>query len=146
MCQCSQNYVKTSPVCALNQRTANNLLMHLTKISTFRTPDALRSTELQPKLSKVIASLTLILTGINLPILLQWDGTRYWSKGLILCNLSINNTLRWRLTNWGRDKMGAISQRTRSSAFFNENRCIPIEISLTFFLRVQLTIFQQWFR
>ena len=37
-----------------------------------------------------------------------------------------------RLTHWDRDKMAAISQRTISNAFFNENIQISIKISLKF--------------
>ena len=56
------------------------------------------------------------------------------------------------LTHWGRDKMDAISQTTLWSAFsWMKNVWIPIEISYpnenkSLFLRVQLTIFQHWFR
>ena len=55
----------------------------------------------------------------------------------------------WRvhLRYWGRDKMAAISQTTLSDEF----SCMKIhELRLIFhwalFLRVQLTIFQHWFR
>ena len=51
------------------------------------------------------------------------------------------------LTHWGRDKMDAISQTTFSSAF---SWMKMFEFRLNFhwnlFLRVQLTIFQHWFR
>ena len=51
------------------------------------------------------------------------------------------------LTHWGRDIMDAISQKTFSSAFC---RTKIFEFRLNFhwslFLRVQLTIFQHWFR
>ena len=51
------------------------------------------------------------------------------------------------LTHWGRDKMATVSQTTLSNAF----SCMKIlEFRLIFhrklFLRVQLTIFQHWFR
>ena len=51
------------------------------------------------------------------------------------------------LTHWGRDKMAAISQTTLSIAF---SLMKMVEFSLKFhwslFIRVQLTIFQHWFR
>ena len=57
-------------------------------------------------------------------------------------------TLKGRyLTHWGRDKMAAISQTTRSNAFCWMKM---LEFRLIFhwslFLRFQLTIFQHWFR
>ena len=58
------------------------------------------------------------------------------------CNLTKNH-----LTYWGRDKIDAISQTTSSSAF---SLMKMFEFRLKFhwslFLRVQLTIFQHWFR
>ena len=53
----------------------------------------------------------------------------------------------WVLTHWGRDKMAVISQTTFSGAF---SWMKMYEFWLTFhwnlFSRVQLTIFQHWFR
>ena len=53
----------------------------------------------------------------------------------------------YRLTHWGRDKMAAVSQTTLSNAF---SWMKMLEFRLRFhwrlFLRVQLTIFQHWFR
>ena len=53
----------------------------------------------------------------------------------------------WSLAHWGRDKMNAISQPTFSNAF---SLMKMFEFWLKFhwslFLRVQLTIFQHWFR
>ena len=51
------------------------------------------------------------------------------------------------LTHWGRDKMDAISQTTLSNAF----SCMKmfqfrLKFHWSLFLRVQLTIFQHWFR
>ena len=53
----------------------------------------------------------------------------------------------WPLTHWGRDKMAAFSQTTLSNAF----SCLKIfefrlKIYWSLFLRVELTIFQHWFR
>ena len=51
------------------------------------------------------------------------------------------------LTHWGRDKMATVSQTTLSNAF---SWMKMLEFRLRFhwslFLRVQLTIFQHWFR
>ena len=51
------------------------------------------------------------------------------------------------LTHWGRGKIAAISQMTLWNAFF---RMKMLEFGLKFhwslFIRVQLTIFQHWFR
>ena len=51
------------------------------------------------------------------------------------------------LTHWGRDKMDAISQTTFSSAFYWMKMYeLRLKIHWSLFLRVQLTIFQHWFR
>ena len=51
------------------------------------------------------------------------------------------------LTHWGRDKMDAISQTTFSSAFcWTKMFEFRIKFHWSLFLRVQLTIFQHWFR
>ena len=51
------------------------------------------------------------------------------------------------LTYWGRDKMGAISQTTFSSAFsWMKMLKFRLKFHWNMFLRVQLTIFQHWFR
>ena len=51
------------------------------------------------------------------------------------------------LTRWGRDKMDAISQTTFWSAFsWRKMFEFRLEFHWNLFLRVQLTIFQQWFR
>ena len=59
----------------------------------------------------------------------------------------INRNSRPELTHWGRDKMATISQTTLSIAF---SWMKMLEFRLNFhwslFLRVQLTIFQHWFR
>ena len=50
-------------------------------------------------------------------------------------------------THWGRDKMDDISQTTFSSAFsWMKMFEFRLKIHLSLFLRVQLTIFQHWFR
>ena len=52
-----------------------------------------------------------------------------------------------RLTHWGRDKMAAISQTTLSNAFswMKMLEC-RLKFHWSLFPRVQLTIFQHWFR
>ena len=51
------------------------------------------------------------------------------------------------LTQWGRDKMHAILQTTFSSAFsWMKNFDFQLKFHWSLFLRVQLTIFQHWFR
>ena len=51
------------------------------------------------------------------------------------------------LTHWGRDKMAAIFQTTFSNAFSGMKMCkFRFRFHLSLFPRVQLTIFQHWFR
>ena len=51
------------------------------------------------------------------------------------------------LTHWGRDKMDAISQTTFSSAFsWMKMFEFRLKFHWSLFLRVQLTIFNHWFR
>ena len=51
------------------------------------------------------------------------------------------------LTHWGRDKMDAISQTTFPSAFsWMKMFEFRLKVHWNLFLRVQLTIFQHWFR
>ena len=51
------------------------------------------------------------------------------------------------LTHWGRDKMAAISQTTLSIAFpWMKMLEFRLNFHWSLFLRVQLTIFQHWFR
>ena len=51
------------------------------------------------------------------------------------------------LTHWGRDKMAAISQTTSSSAFsWMKMFEFWLKFQWCLFLRVQLTLFQHWFR
>ena len=51
------------------------------------------------------------------------------------------------LTHWGRDKMDVISQTTCSSAFsWMKILEFRLKFHWSLFLRVQLTIFQHWFR
>ena len=59
-----------------------------------------------------------------------------------------HQTLCWpSLTHWGRDKMDAISQTTFSSAFsWKKIFEFRLKFHWSLFLRVQLTLFQHWFR
>ena len=51
------------------------------------------------------------------------------------------------LTHWGRDKIDAISQTTLSNAFsWMKMLEFRLKFHWSLFLRVQLTIFQHWFR
>ena len=51
------------------------------------------------------------------------------------------------LTYWGQDKMAAIFQKTFSNAFSGMKICeFRLRYHSSLFLRVQLTIFQHWFR
>ena len=51
------------------------------------------------------------------------------------------------LTHWGRDKMDAVSQTTLSKAFsWMKMLEFRLRFHWSFFLRVQLTIVQHWFR
>ena len=51
------------------------------------------------------------------------------------------------LTHWGRDKMAAVSQTTLSNAFsWMKMSEFRLRFHWSLFLRVQLTIFQHWFR
>ena len=51
------------------------------------------------------------------------------------------------LTHWGRDKMAAISQTTLSNAFsWMKIFEFRLKFYWSLFLRVELTIFQHWFR
>ena len=51
------------------------------------------------------------------------------------------------LTHWGRDKIGAIFQTTFSNAFsWMKMYQYQLKFHWSLFLRVQLTIFQHWFR
>ena len=60
------------------------------------------------------------------------------------------NTFFWgfySLTHWGRDKMDAVSQTTGSNAFsWMKMYWFWLKFHWTLFPRVQLTIFQHWFR
>ena len=61
--------------------------------------------------------------------------------------INISLLLSMYLTHWGRDKMGAISQTTSSSAFsWMKMFEFRLKFQWSLFLRVQLTIFQHWFR
>ena len=58
-------------------------------------------------------------------------------------------SLNWTmpLTYWGRDKMAAFSQTTFSNAFTSMKMFeFRLQFHWSLFLRVQLTIFQHWFR
>ena len=55
--------------------------------------------------------------------------------------------LLWKLTHWGRGKMDAISQTTFSNEFsWMKMYEYRLKFHWNLFLRVQLTVFQHWFR
>ena len=65
-------------------------------------------------------------------------------RTLIYCELNQRHLL---LTHWSRDKMGAISQTTSSSAFsWMKILEFRLKFHWSLFLRVHLTISQHWFR
>ena len=64
-----------------------------------------------------------------------------------LVSLFMHFMLIMMLTHWGRDKMDAISQTTLSNAFLWMKMLeFWLKFHRSLFLRVQLTIFQHWFR
>ena len=55
--------------------------------------------------------------------------------------------VRFEFTHWGRDKMAAIFQRTFSNAFSSTKMHeFQLRFHWSLFMKVQLTIFQHWFR
>ena len=74
---------------------------------------------------------------------------------IVLCSVSTsgdccNNFICWCnlfVTHWGRNNMAAISQTTLSNAFsWMKMLQFRLKFHWSWFLRVQLTIFQHWFR
>ena len=102
---------------------------------------------------------------VKLPLMLRhgWVITSpsfiwmYPCSNILKCHLCLESSyihpqdgkshVPWELTHWGRDKMAAISQTTLSIPF---SWMKMLEFRLNFhwrlFRRVQLTIFQHWFR
>ena len=74
----------------------------------------------------------------------------YRTHLLVTCLRSFEmhcDNFMWSLTHWGRDKMDAISQTTFSSAFsWMKIFEIRLKFHRSLFPRIQLTIFQHWFR
>ena len=77
---------------------------------------------------------------------------KHWTSRCLYCNKyqdSVSRPPRGRdvLTHWGRDKMAAISQTTLSNTF---SWMKMLEFRLRFhwslYIRVQLTIYEHWFR
>ena len=81
------------------------------------------------------------------------DLTLKWNQAFIW---TVNGIVHWcihtpfsleELTHWGRDKMDAISQTTFSNAFsWMKMFEYRLKFHWNLFLRIQLTIFQHWFR
>ena len=66
-----------------------------------------------------------------------------------ICNGAAESNLcsSWMVTHWGRDKMVAIFQTTFSNAFcLKKINKFRLRFHWSLFRRVQLAIFQQWFR
>ena len=62
-------------------------------------------------------------------------------------SLETSWTLKCYLTHWGRDKMAAISQTMLSNAFsWMKMSEFRLKFHWSLFIRIQLTIFQHWFR
>ena len=64
---------------------------------------------------------------------------------------TFNSWMKWKyhdiLTHWGRDKMDTISQTTFSNAFsWMKMHEFHLRFHWSLFLRIELTIFQHWFR
>ena len=86
--------------------------------------------------------LRLKLGGNDLQTLLNEQGDRPFFKPLT--GLQVR---RYTLTHWGRDKIDAISQTTFSNAFsWMKMFQFRLKFQWSLFPRVQLTIFQHWFR
>ena len=70
--------------------------------------------------------------------------TAPWHTGCVITGWS---SLKLPLTHWGRDKMAAIFQTTFSNAFsWMKIYEFWLRFHWSVFLRIQLTIFQHWFR
>ena len=72
---------------------------------------------------------------------------KFAPKGVIVVNSALVQVIAWCLTHWGWDKIVIILQTTFAKAFFLVKMyefCLRLHWRL--FLRVQLTLFQHWFR
>ena len=77
----------------------------------------------------------------------QYCGKRFHVVALSRRKIKIFTTFHDTLTHWGRDKMDAISQTTLSNSFsWMEMLEFRLKFHWNLFPRVQLTIFQHWFR
>ena len=75
------------------------------------------------------------------------DDTHTQLNGFCIALTSVELLPCWLLTHWGWDKMNAISQTTFWSAFsWMKMFDFRLKFHWSLFLRVQLTIFQHWFR
>ena len=72
----------------------------------------------------------------------------HFNQKLYICYLyNIKVRVMISLPHWGRDKMDAVSQTTVSNAFsWMKMYWFRLKFHWTLFPRVQLTIFQHWFR
>ena len=89
--------------------------------------------------SKMTDEISRKFAAIPVVVYIQWSCTGAFGD----CASKIS---RW-FTHWGRDNMDAISQTTFSSAFlWMKMLKFLLRFLWNLFLRVQLTIFQHWFR
>ena len=89
------------------------------------------------------------LTIASSPMLTQWNHQELISILFNVHALNINykNIVENYLTHWGRDKMDAISQTTISNRFsWVKIYEFRLKFHWSLFVRIQLTIFQHWFR
>ena len=77
----------------------------------------------------------------------HYDVTVMLTKPSAELGIDAYSRLSIALTHWGRVRLDAISQTTFSSAFYwMEMYELRLKIHWSLFLRVQLTLFQHWFR
>ena len=69
------------------------------------------------------------------------------TQQMLSCNCFKAPFTGWKVTHWGRERMAAISQMTLSNAFsWMKIYEFWLKFHWSLFVRVQLTIFQHWFR
>ena len=111
-------------------------------------PNWQKAPDISPKVSIIKTFYTnngsLIVSLCTIPYL---DGTHIQLNGVCIGLTSVGLLSCWLLTHWGWDKMDAISQTTFWSAFsWMKMFEFLLQFHWSLFLRVQLTIFQHWFR
>ena len=85
----------------------------------------------------------IVLKGLIKPIRNELMYGLPWQTVYALTQMSLGSVL----THWGQDKMAAIFQTSHSNAFsWMKMSVFRLNFHWSLFLRVQLTIFQHWFR